>query len=511
MRGIQVSGKLVELLGAATEGLCDWLCDALPALDQAWWSSLVLSNLSYQQRERVERQGIDSLRQLDLAALLRVMDRNWYELSAKFDLTNQDRNFVKEMQTIRNRWAHLDAYGVDADDMYRDVDTLQRFLKIVQASEAVVGEAIQLKKELRNVDDASSFVAVEEGGGAGSAEGVACATRQDALVYNELQPGTLVSLVSDPAKTGAVISVEGNEPSSRCMVFMDGKPQPFYLSQLKAVVDEGGKDVVRLTELHGLLTALQIRHPSQSTLYSLNAARIDFVPYQFRPALKIIRSDQPRLLIADSVGVGKTIEAGLILRELQARNSIESVLIICPKPLVAERKWELEMKRFDEQFSSLDGKGLRYCIHETDLEGEWPESHGKTIIPYSLLQDEALLQGKKGGRRPQLGLLDLDPPPKFDLVIVDEAHHVRNSNTYAHQAVSFFCEHAEAVVFLTATPVQMGNHDLFTLLNLLRPDLVIDEETFEHMAEPNPHINKAVNLARSGGKGWEETAKEELG
>lgn len=66
MRGVQASGKLVELLGAATEGLCGWLSDALPKLDQAWWSSLVLSNLSYQQRERVERQGIDSLWHLEL-------------------------------------------------------------------------------------------------------------------------------------------------------------------------------------------------------------------------------------------------------------------------------------------------------------------------------------------------------------------------------------------------------------------------------------------------------------
>ena len=153
------SGKLMELLGGATSGLCDWLSDALPALDQAWWSSLVLSSLSYQQRDRVERQGIDSLRQLDLAALLRVMDRNWYELSSKFNLTPQDRNYVKEMQSVRNRWAHLDTYGIDVDDVYRDADTLQRFLKIVQAPDSVVEEAGQLKKELlSNVDGASSPV-----------------------------------------------------------------------------------------------------------------------------------------------------------------------------------------------------------------------------------------------------------------------------------------------------------------------------------------------------------------
>ena len=64
----------------------------------------------------------------------------------------------------------------------------------------------------------------------------------------------------------------------------------------------------------------EINNPSTSNLYSLNSAKIDFVPYQFRPALKLIKSDEPRILIADSVGVGKTIEAGLIIKELEARN-----------------------------------------------------------------------------------------------------------------------------------------------------------------------------------------------
>ena len=76
-------------------------------------------------------------------------------------------------------------------------------------------------------------------------------------------------------------------------------------------------------------------------------------------------------------------------------------------------------------------------------------------------------------------MLDLDPPPRFDLVIVDEAHHIRNQNTANHEVVRFFCEHAEAAVFLTATPIQLGSQDLFVLLNTLRPDLILDEEGFE--------------------------------
>ena len=154
------------------------------------------------------------------------------------------------------------------------------------------------------------------------------------------------------------------------------------------------------------------------------------------------------MLIADGVGVGKTIEAGLILRELQARRDIRSILIICPRPLVTERKWQIEMKRFEERFTHLDGGTLRYCINEMDLEGVWPEQYQRVIVPYSLF-DEVLLYGSApdGKRKRKKGLLDLDPPPRFDLVIVDEAHHIRNQDTFSHKAVRFFCDHAEAVVF----------------------------------------------------------------
>lgn len=504
----EVPAKLSALLQMSTRHLCDWLCDALPRLDADWWSTLVLPKLSFPQRQRAERNGVAKLSQLDLAALLRVLDRNWYEISSRFNLTNQDRNFVKEMQTVRNRWAHLDAHGVDPDDVYRDVDTLQRFLQALHAPSGTVDAVKQVKELIRNAAVTVSAPVEEPEPKAEPETPEESAIKS--LPSNGIGIGSLVAIVSNPEKTGAVMSIDGAGDAARYTVFLDGRPQPFYASQLQPAAQASDKNLVKLGELHSLLTGLQIRHPSLSTLYSLNAARIDFVPYQFRPALKIIQSDQPRLLIADSVGVGKTIEAGLILRELQARSNVESVLIICPKPLVAERKWELEMKRFDERFVPLDGKALRHCIHETELDGEWPDSHGKAILPYSQLQDEALLHGKTDGRKKRLGLLDLDPPPKFDLVIVDEAHHVRNSNTYAHQAVRFFCEHAEAVVFLTATPVQLGNNDLFTLLNLLRPDLVIDQETFEHMAEPNPFINQAVNFARAGDESWQENAVEAL-
>lgn len=326
-------------------------------------------------------------------------------------------------------------------------------------------------------------------------------------------PGQIVCLASNPSIRGAVVEVLAGPSEDRVMVFVDGNVQRYYASQLQAAGDGDSISSFSAVQFQTYLTALQIRHPSLSTLYSLNAARVDFIPYQFRPVLRFIRSDRPRLLIADGVGVGKTIEAGLILRELQARREISSILIICPRPLVTERKWELEMRRFDERFTHLDGSTLRYCINEMHLDGEWPAQHRKTILPYSLF-DEALLYGPgsngRNRKRRGQGLLTLDPPPRFDLVIVDEAHHIRNPNTYAHQAVRFFCDHAEAAVFLTATPVQLGNHDLFVLLNTLRPDLVLDQESFEHMAAPNPFISQAVDQARSQMQGWTRQATAAL-
>ena len=101
-------------------------------------------------------------------------------------------------------------------------------------------------------------------------------------------------------------------------------------------------------------------------------------------------------------------------------------------------------------------------------------------------------------------------PPEFDLVIVDEAHHIRNTNTYAYRAVSRFCDASEAAVMLTATPVQLQYDDLFVLLNLLRPDLIIDRKTFHDMAEPNAFINMASTIVRGNKEDWQEKAIEQL-
>lgn len=270
------------------------------------------------------------------------------------------------------------------------------------------------------------------------------------------QIGQFVVLKSHPNKQFPVIEIlPAADTETRYKVFVDNTIAIYYQSQLTSIDSTpAARHKLTANALKARITALQLQTPSASRIYSLNSGRIQFVPYQYRPVLKLIRADRPRLLIADEVGVGKTIEAGLILKELKARMDINSVLIICPKALVAEQKWHKEMKRFDEDFEALDGAKLRHCLKETDLEGQWPRKNIYAILPFSLFDSE-LVEGKK-----PKGLLNLDPPPKFDLIIVDEAHHLRNSETWLHKGVSLLCEHAQAVIFLSATPIQLGEGDL---------------------------------------------------
>ncbi len=510
-----------DMIHTATIELASALARHLPTLGAEWWQKKVVDRLSFQQQRAVEERGLTKLEQLDLAALLRILDQNWYELSSALAWPREGRSWVRELQSVRNRWAHLSASPVPAEDIYRDADTLARVLDMLGASPESVAVVETAKREALT-DLATPSDSAPKSTGDPNPSGDPTHTAEQAVKPDgpeitattpkaataRFKVGDLVGLQSDSGTVLPVTAVMPGDAETRYQVFQDGRQTTYYESQLRPVEPADERSPVSAENLRAYLTGLHLRSPSTANLYSLRSGRVHFVPYQYRPVLRLIRADRPRLLIADEVGVGKTIEAGLIVKELQARTDVSSVLVMCPKALVTERKWFLEMKRFDEHFEALDGRTLRHCLRETGLEGEWPDRYAKAIVPFSLFDSE-LLFGKEGKRaRAGTGLLALDPPPRFDLVIVDEAHHIRNAETYLHQAVRYFCDNAEAAVFLTATPLQLGSPDLFTLLNVLRPDLIIDRPSFEQMAAPNGSINAAIGHCRTGGDRWQEKARE---
>lgn len=466
----------------------------LPKRGPDWWTDHVTSRLTFQQQRIIEEKKIASLPMLDLAALLRVLDQNWNEVKQARALPYESRNWLKEAQSIRNRWAHLPPGGITAPDRFRDLDTIWRLMQAIDADKASLDRVHSAREaELAQIQGSPATPAAPS----------------PSVDTAAIARGQLVRLKARPDQIGAVVDVitAGKEP--RYVVFHDGVTSTYYVSQIEQITATASRLLVDSALLHAALSALQLNNPSTHHLYSLFASRIAFVPYQFRPVLNLIRSDRPRMLIADEVGVGKTIEAGLILKELGARREIRSVLVICPKPLVAERKWLEELKRFDEQFMQLDSNTLRHCLRETDLDGVWPQQYAKAILPYSLF-DETLLMGDRNGKRHHSGLVGLDPPPVFDLVIVDEAHHIRNTDTWRYRGTRYFCDNAEAVLLLSATPIQLGDDDLFTLLHLLRPDILSTRHDFDRMAEPNPFINEAVRAARMANQGWQEHASRAM-
>lgn len=494
-----MTSSMRDNLASLAALLRGFLANELPSLGTDWWREGVLNALSYQQRTQASEQQWSSLEDLDLAATLRVVDQNWDFFRRRRLVKWEDRNWLKEASSVRNRYSH-DAPGraPSAERVYRDIDTLALLAEALAPGSAEAELLASYRVQALAALTPAADVAAHQVG-----DPVVLSGTQDTF-----SPGVMVRLKARPELTGVITQIDRSGTQARLTVFHGSLTQTYYESQVELVASTSAEHL-SAEEMKARLTAAHVLHPSVSRLYSLNSGRIDYEPYQYRPVMKLIHADRPRLLIADDVGVGKTIEAGLIIKELQARQKLDSILVICPKPLVVENKWRSELKRFGEDFAHLDSATLRHCIDETRAEGRWPSRYKKAILPYSLL-DEKLLLGEGSGRRPRPGLVSLLPPVKFDLVIVDEAHHVRNSDTWSHRVVKHLLDSAEAAVLISATPIQTGSDDLRTLLRLLRPDTFVDNQTFELMREPNAHLATVESLVRVAGSAWQGESVREL-
>lgn len=510
MEYTEVISRMNVYLIKAAQVCCKWLEPRLKQIDsQDWWNTTVRANLSDLQLQKVEQNNVTTLEGLDLQALLCVLKRNLYPLGNYEYFTNYHlmKDAIRQMFEVRNDWAHTTVQVYPLDVIKLDLTRYVNFMELFGGSKDDINEAKEFRAVVTDPNHANPIRIPEPSDPSVKTVAERIVKQPVRVMADPFIVGTPVIRKSNPTVIGVISAIRGSGDATEYQVmFMDTGFGTYYADQLLLANATPERCNVSIDELKILLTAQQLCNPTNDQLYSLNAARVDFVPYQFRPALKMIHSERPRILVADSVGVGKTIEAGLILRELQARDEdFESVLIICPKPLVAEHKWRSEMKRFDENFTELDGTSLREAINECDKDGAWPAALRKTVLPYSLMTKE-LLNGK--GR--QKGLLDLEEPIHFDLVIIDEAHHIRHSDTGAYKVARYFTDNADAVVMLTATPVQTGDDDLYTLLNTLRPDVILDKKTFKEMQEPNTEINAAARLIRHQAENWRSEAADHL-
>jgi len=175
-------------------------------------------------------------------------------------------------------------------------------------------------------------------------------------------------------------------------------------------------------------------------LISLDANDIDEYEHQIETVERVLREMRGRAILADEVGLGKTIEALLILRELEMRGLVRRVLILVPAPLATQWKEELETKFFQKDYRIAE---------RVD---DWAR-HDKVIASMDL------------AKRPNHAgeILKLD----YDMLIFDEAHKLKSRSTQVHRFVQQIKK--KYVLLLTATPIQNDLRELFNLITLLRP------------------------------------------
>ena len=238
-------------------------------------------------------------------------------------------------------------------------------------------------------------------------------------------------------------------------------------------------------------TSFKISGSNNSTISSLKASKTLFRAYQFKPLLKFLNSPSRRLLIADEVGLGKTIEAGHIMLELKARRQFHHVLIVCPKSL--QEKWREEL---------ANKFGLQFKIYESQrdllVDMQQHRTAVRAIVNYEKIREKKQKKDDKSKKSDKpTNLVDYlrENDFKFSLVLCDEAHKMRNSGTQTYKGAEIIMSQTDAAVFLTATPVMISTENLYNLLHLLDNSRYYNYQIFDNrLSENRPFVEALTQL-----------------
>lgn len=237
------------------------------------------------------------------------------------------------------------------------------------------------------------------------------------------------------------------------------------------------------------LQALFLKHAYKyDRISGLSNARIEPELHQVYIAHQVTQKLRPRMLLADEVGLGKTIEAALIIKELRARELLNRVLIVCPASL--QYQWQQELRsKFNEDFDIIDGSGVKFL----GLGGVNPWTKRDNVIcsiPFAS-------NPKHADRIVEAG---------WDLVVFDEAHRVRRyrqsakkvTTTRAYRLADELKEIVNGLLLLTATPMQLHPYELYSLIELVEPGLLATFAEYEAKRKTLPELNEVMKLL----KGW---------
>lgn len=208
-----------------------------------------------------------------------------------------------------------------------------------------------------------------------------------------------------------------------------------------------------------LATELKLAHVFDK-LSSLSNSRTRLLPHQIESTFFVVNSLKPRFILADEVGLGKTIEAGLIMKELVFRNQYKKVLVVAPSPLLIQWKNELKNK-FNEEFEIIKRKNFI-----TNGDKHW-RNFKKVITSIDFIKNPAYSEE----------ILKT----KWNIVVFDEAHRLRRDYskvTKAYQFAEKISKKCECLLLLTATPFRGKLEELFYLVHLVDANVLGSYHSF---------------------------------
>lgn len=332
------------------------------------------------------------------------------------------------------------------------------------------------------------------------------AVRGDGVVIGA---GIFVRLKRDPACVGVVLEGQkstAGEPMVQVRV-ADGQVKWLPFAALEPVPSAPESLLDRFAAgnfvdpdwLRRTLTRLRVTGRLSDVVYSMEATETDFYAYQFKPVIKLMSSPTDAMLVADEVGLGKTIEAGLVWTELRARLDCDRLLVLCPKTLC--QKWQDELaRRFGVEAEIANAAELLRALRRTTDTGR---GYALVCSMAGLRPprgwDDDLDEGEPGAASPRRELARLldeasHGEPLIDLLVVDEAHHMRNPQTMLNRFGRLANAAASHRLFLSATPIHLRNRDLHSVLAMVDPDTFEFESTLEELIATNAPVIAARDL-----------------
>jgi len=234
--------------------------------------------------------------------------------------------------------------------------------------------------------------------------------------------------------------------------------------ETKFIIDKSSGFTKSLLYMESLLKDVV---PTDTKIHRASKAAMDIVPYQFEPALQALSQPRQRILMADAVGLGKTLEAGILTTELMKRGKGKRILVLAVKSMLTQFQKEF-WNRFSIPLTRLDSQGIQRVRSKIPANMNPFFYYDKSIISIDTLKQEALYRS-------------YIEDSYWDIIIIDEAHNVadRNSGSQKSKLAKLISTRCDTLLMLSATPHDGKAESFASLLNMLDPTAIANPKKYD--------------------------------